>query len=96
MRHAGQKVNATKIPGLDILLAPGGLETLHNYVCIHLCAGKQLHSVLVVVLIEDILLVEFVYVVFTHVPGKSYRRWLRSLLLYLCYVLRALINSLRS
>ena len=41
-------------------------------------------------------LVEFVYLVFTHVPGKSYRRWLRSLLLYLCYVLRALINSLVS
>ena len=43
---------------------------------------------------EDILLVEFVYLVFTHVPGKSYRRWLRSLLLYLCYVFQALINSL--
>ena len=27
-------------------------------------------------------------------PGESYRRRLRSLLLYLCYVFRALINSL--
>jgi len=29
-----------------------------------------------------------------YVPCKSYRRLLRSLLLYLCYVFRALINSL--
>ena len=37
---------------------------------------------------------EFTYLVFTGIPGESYRRQLRSLLLYLCYVLRALINSL--
>ena len=43
---------------------------------------------------EDVPLVEFVYLVFTHMPGESYRRRLRSLLFYLCYVLRALINSL--
>ena len=30
----------------------------------------------------------------TRMPGESYRRRLGSLLLYLCYVLRALINSL--
>ena len=30
----------------------------------------------------------------TRMPGESYRRRLRSLLLYLCYVFRALINSL--
>ena len=35
-------------------------------------------------------LVEFMYLV---MPGESYRRQLRSLLLYLCYVFRALINS---
>ena len=29
-----------------------------------------------------------------NMPGESYRRRLRSLLLYLCYVFRALINSL--
>ena len=34
------------------------------------------------------------YLVFTRMPGDSYRRRLRSLLLYLCYVFRALINSL--
>ena len=34
------------------------------------------------------------YLVFTRMPGESYRRRFRSLLLYLCYVFRALINSL--
>jgi len=37
---------------------------------------------------------EFIYLVFTPMPGKSYCRRLRSLLLYLCYVFWALINSL--
>ena len=39
-------------------------------------------------------LVEFTYLVFTRMPGESYRRRLRSLLLYLCYLFRALIISL--
>ena len=43
---------------------------------------------------EDVPLVEFMYLVFTRMPGESYRRRLRSLLLCLCYVFRALINSL--
>ena len=43
---------------------------------------------------EDIRLVEFMYLVFTRMPGESYRRRLSSLLLHLCYVFRALINSL--
>ena len=30
---------------------------------------------------EDVPLVEFMYLVFIHVPSESYRRWLRSLLL---------------
>ena len=34
------------------------------------------------------------YLVFTRMPGESYRRRLRSLLLFLSYVFRALINSL--
>ena len=42
---------------------------------------------------EAVPLVEFLYLVFTRMPGVSYRRRLRSLLLYLCYVYRALINS---
>ena len=36
--------------------------------------------------LEDVPLVEFMHLVFTRVPGESYRRPLRSLLLYLCYV----------
>ena len=32
------------------------------------------------------------YLVFTHMRGESYRRRLRSLLLCLCYVFRALMN----
>ena len=34
---------------------------------------------------------EFVYLVFTHMLGESYRRLLRFLLSYLCYVFRALM-----
>ena len=44
--------------------------------------------------IADIPLVEFMYLVFTRMPSESYCRRLGSLLLYLCYVFRALINSL--
>ena len=32
--------------------------------------------------------------VFACMPGESYRRRLRSWLMYLCYVFRALMNSL--
>ena len=38
-------------------------------------------------------LMEFMYLLFTRMSGESYRRWLRSLL-YMCYIFRALINSL--
>ena len=41
---------------------------------------------------ENILPVEFMYFVFTIIPGDSYRRWFRSLCL--CDVFQALINSL--
>ena len=37
---------------------------------------------------------KFMYLVFTRVPGESYRRRISSLLLYLRYVFRALINCL--
>ena len=43
---------------------------------------------------EDVPLVEFMYLVFTRMPGKSYCRRLRFLLSCLCDVFRALINSL--
>ena len=44
--------------------------------------------------LEDAPLVEFMYLVFTRMPGESYCRQLRSLLLYLRYVFQVLINSL--
>ena len=34
------------------------------------------------------------HLVFTRMPSESYQRWLRSLLLYLCYEFWVLINSL--
>ena len=43
---------------------------------------------------EDVPLVEFMYLVFTRMSGESYRRRLWSLLLRLCDVFRARINSL--
>ena len=43
--------------------------------------------------VENVSLVEYMCLVFTRMPGESYCRRLRSLL-YLCYVFRALINSL--
>ena len=42
----------------------------------------------------DVPLVEFMYLAFTRMSGESYRRRLRSLLLCLRDVFRALINSL--
>ena len=44
--------------------------------------------------IEDVSLVEFMYLVFTCMPGENYHRHLRSLMLYLCYIFWVLINSL--
>ena len=43
--------------------------------------------------VEDVPLVEFMYLVFSHMPGESYNRWLRSLLC-LCDIFGALMNSL--
>ena len=40
---------------------------------------------------ENVLLMEFMYLVFTRMPGERYRRRLRTLLC-LCDVFRALIN----
>ena len=46
------------------------------------------------ILFEAVPQVEFMHLVFTRMLGASYRRRLRSLLLYLCYVFQPLINSL--
>ena len=44
-------------------------------------------------MIEDIPLVECMYLVCTHIPLQSYRRRLRSLFLRSCDVFRTLIYS---
>ena len=41
---------------------------------------------------KDVTVLEFIYLVFTRMPGERYHRRLRSLLLYFCYVFRAPIN----
>ena len=52
-------------------------ETIYINYCAYLyCIGTS----------EDVPLVEFMYLVFTRMPGESYRKRLRSLLLYLCDV----------
>ena len=43
---------------------------------------------------DDVPLLEVMYLAFTRMPGESYCRRLRSLLLCLCDVFRELINSL--
>ena len=43
---------------------------------------------------EDVPLVEFMYLVFTCMPGESYCTGLKSLLLYLCYIFQVLTPSL--
>ena len=64
-------------------------------VCVRACVRACVCvCVYVYVGVDDVPLVEFMYLVFTRMPGESYRRRLRSSLLYLCYVFRALINSL--
>ena len=42
---------------------------------------------------EDVPLMDFIYLVFTHMPGQSYCGQLRSSLLHLRYVFWVLINS---
>ena len=37
-------------------------------------------------ILEDVPLVEFMYLVFTRMPGDNYQRQLESLLLHLCYI----------
>ena len=47
---------------------------------------------LVFVVVEGVPLVEFMYLTFTHMPGESYGKRHGFLLLYLCYVFRAVIS----
>ena len=60
----------------------------------HIHTHAYTHTWLSDLLSEDVLLVEFMYLVFTCMPGESYCRWLMSLMLCLCDVFWALVNSL--
>ena len=59
-----------------------------------MCLKCRVYMPLGGILLEDAPLVEFMYLAFTRMPGESYLRRLRPLLVYLCYVFRALITSL--
>ena len=62
-----------------------------------LCASECaviLYLLLIALLNHDVPLVEFMHLVFTRMPGESYRRRLGWSLLCLCDVFRALINFL--
>ena len=56
--------------------------------------GGGLHMPLGGTIFEDVPLEEFMCLVFTRMPGESYRRRLRSSLLCACDDFRVLINSL--
>ena len=70
-------------------LAAGGLKKRD---ILRLCASKYINSTRGASL--NVPLVEFMSFVFICMLGESYRRRVRSLLLYLCYGFWALINSL--
>ena len=66
----------------------------HTHTTVHIRTHAYTHTWLSDLLSEDVLLVEFMYLVFTCMPGVSYCRRLMSLLLCLCDVFWALVNSL--
>ena len=66
--------SATARPGIVHCSTWG--KTAHKFVCCLFLKGKKIF--------EDVTLVEVMYLVFARMPGESYCRWLRSLLLYLC------------
>ena len=64
---------------LDLLLF-AARYVLSPYVPILIVSVKGIN--VTVVKIEDVPVAEFMYLAFTRMPGESYRRRLRSLLLY--------------
>ena len=80
---------------VHIVLPDTGLHhSLHCRICVtrsNVMPGRKVSKSATV---EDVALVEFMYLVFTCMPGESYHRQLRSLLLCLCDVFQVLINSL--
>ena len=70
------------------------LSYVYAHLCRRVCLKCRVYMPLGASFFEDVPLVEFVYLEFTCMPGESYRRRLRSLLLYLCYVFRVLTDDL--
>ena len=71
----------------------------HTHTHTHTHTHCSRYWVLILVWVEILwgtYLVQFMYLVFRCMPGENYRRRIRSILLYLCDVIRALINSLVS
>ena len=62
--------------------------------CFYVKGSRFINIFIVRIVCEDVPLVEFMHLVFARMPGESYRRRLRSLLLCESYVFRVLINSL--
>ena len=80
-----------KIYDVDTAVLQKSISHLCRRVCLKWRVYMPLGGIL---FFEDVPLVEFMYFIFTRMPGDSYCRRLRSLLLYLRYVFRPLINSL--
>ena len=67
---------------------------LNSFMCTPASSELEIEGHMGPPVLMNIPLVEFVYLAFTRMPGKCYRRRLGSLLLRLCDGFRALINSL--
>ena len=71
--------------------------TMRFTTCVVQCACNGVYILLChsgVFFSEDVPLVEFMYLVFTRMPGESYRRRVGTLFLCLCDVFRALMTPL--
>ena len=80
---------------LGLVLFHGVIVYLRRRLCLKCGVYMPLGGIFFVCFcFENVPLEEFMYLVFTRMPGESYRKGLRSLLLCLCDVFRALINSL--
>ena len=84
------QLHVTTMTSLLVADVNSGNSSADKHVYHHV---KHIYRHVYKLMLEDVPLVEFMYFVLIRMPGESYRRRLRSLLLYLCQVFRALINS---
>ena len=74
-----ESTNKTETQGKKYIGHTLLLYSIYIYIYIYMCNDnvcKLLEDVS-----EDVPLVEFMYLVFTHMPGESYCRWLRSVVM---------------